>query len=451
MKARMHRRQMLRGALGSMLALPLLDLAVRDVKAALPGVAPDGYPLRFVVFFNPNGCWPATWFPTGTETEFALAQSMTSLEPFKDKLLILDGVDMPAVDAGPGEDHQQGMGGVLTGRPLQVGGFVGGDGSLAGWGDGVSIDQRIAQHIGATTPLGSVEAGIRASAYTGSEVRSRIVYSGAAQPLPPEDNPSAIWGRMFGDFSADPTAMAVLRAKRVSVLDTVAGQFDAIKQQAGIDDRTRLDQHAALVRDLELRLQNEPVLGEHCMLPGAPAAVNPDDAGSMHLVSQAHIDLIAMAFACDITRVASLQYSNGANHHTFPFVGSNSDGHGLSHAADDDAVSWAEWTVRQTWYCEQFAYLLGKLAAIPEGDVTMLDHTVVLWVNELSKGNSHSHQRMPFVLAGSGGGYFRTGRYVTHVNAPHNDLLVSLQNAFGIEEQVFGAPEYCTGPLANLV
>jgi len=442
---------MLRGALGSMLALPLLDLAVRDVKAALPGVAPDGYPLRFVVFFNPNGCWPATWFPTGTETEFALAQSMTSLEPFKDKLLILDGVDMPAVDAGPGEDHQQGMGGVLTGRPLQVGGFVGGDGSLAGWGDGVSIDQRIAQHIGATTPLGSVEAGIRASAYTGSEVRSRIVYSGAAQPLPPEDNPSAIWGRMFGDFSADPTAMAVLRAKRVSVLDTVAGQFDAIKQQAGIDDRTRLDQHAALVRDLELRLQNEPVLGEHCMLPGAPAAVNPDDAGSMHLVSQAHIDLIAMAFACDITRVASLQYSNGANHHTFPFVGSNSDGHGLSHAADDDAVSWAEWTVRQTWYCEQFAYLLGKLAAIPEGDVTMLDHTVVLWVNELSKGNSHSHQRMPFVLAGSGGGYFRTGRYVTHVNAPHNDLLVSLQNAFGIEEQVFGAPEYCTGPLANLV
>jgi len=442
---------MLRGALGSMLALPLLDLAARDVKAALPGVAPDGYPLRFVVFFNPNGCWPATWFPTGTETEFALAQSMTSLEPFKDKLLILDGVDMPAVDAGPGEDLQQGMGGVLTGRPLQVGGFVGGDGSLAGWGDGVSIDQRIAQHIGATTPLGSVEAGIRASAYTGSEVRSRIVYSGAAQPLPPEDNPSAIWGRMFGDFSADPTAMAVLRAKRVSVLDTVAGQFDAIKQQAGIDDRTRLDQHAALVRDLELRLQNEPVLGEHCMLPGAPAAVNPDDAGSMHLVSQAHIDLIAMAFACDITRVASLQYSNGANHHTFPFVGSNSDGHGLSHAADDDAVSWAEWTVRQTWYCEQFAYLLGKLAAIPEGDVTMLDHTVVLWVNELSKGNSHSHQRMPFVLAGSGGGYFRTGRYVTHVNAPHNDLLVSLQNAFGIEEQVFGAPEYCTGPLANLV
>ena len=323
--------------------------------------------------------------------------------------------------------------------------------SLAGWGDGISIDQRIAQHIGAGTPLASVEAGIRASAYTGSEVRSRIVYSGAAAPLPPEDNPSGVWGRMFGDFTADPTEMAIRRGKRLSVLDTVTQQFDAVRAQAGVDDRARLDQHADLVRDLELRLQNEPVLGEHCMVPGAPAAVNPDDAGSMHLVSQAHIDLVTMAFACDITRVASFQYSNGANHHTFPFVGSNSDGHGLSHAADEDAVAWAEWTVRQTWYCEQFAYLLGKLAAIPEGDVTMLDHTVVLWVNELSKGNSHSHQRMPFVLAGSGGGYFRTGRYLQYANAPHNDLLVSLQNAFGIEEQVFGAPEFCTGALGGLV
>ncbi len=433
-----------------MLALPLLDMAVRDVQAAMPGVAADGFPLRFIVFFNPNGCWPATWFPTGTETDFTLAQSMVPLEPFKDRLIILDGVDMPAVDAGPGEDHQQGMGGVLTGRPLRQGGMVGGDGSLAGWADGISIDQRIAQHIGATTPLGSVEAGIRASAYTGGEIRSRMVYAAADQPLPPEDNPAGIFARMFADFSADPTEMIIRRAKRVSVLDTVNEQFTAVRQQAGIDDRQRLDQHAALVRDLELRLQNEPVLGEHCVVPGAPPAVNPDDAGSMHIVSQAHIDLIAMAFACDITRVASLQYSNGANHHTFPFIGSNGDGHMLSHAGDDDAGAWAEWTVRQTWYCEQFAYLLGKLAAIPEGDVTVLDHTCILWVNELSKGNTHSHQRMPFVLAGSAGGYFDTGRYVTYPGASHNDLLVSLQNAYGIDEQLFGAQEFCTGALAGL-
>ncbi|MBX7083909.1 MAG: DUF1552 domain-containing protein [Nannocystaceae bacterium] len=446
----MFRRSLLRGAAGSLLALPLLELGSRRVAQAAPGTAADGYPLRMLVFFNPNGCWPATWFPSGSENAFTLGSSMAALEPYKDKLLVLDGVDMPVVDAGPGEDHQQGMGGVLTGRALQAGEMVGGDGSKAGWGDGISIDQRIAEQIGTSTPLRSIEAGIRANAFIGGEVRSRIIYAGPAQPLPPEDNPQALWQRLFADFAADPTEMAIRRAKRVSVLDTVGAQFDRMRTRVGAVDRDKLDQHVALVRDLELRLQQEPVLGEHCMVPGQPPALAPDDANVMHMVSQAQIDLLAMALACDITRVGSLQYSNGANHHTFPFIGSNSDGHGLSHAPEEDATSWNEWTLRQTWYCEQFAYLLSRLASIPEGDVTLLDHTVILWVNELAKGNTHSHQRMPFLLAGSAGGYFRTGRYLTYQNASHNDLLVSLQNAFGIEEQSFGAPEYCTGALAGL-
>lgn len=451
MSVRMNRRTLLRGAAGTLLGLPLLDLGASRVHAAMPGYAEDGYPLRFIVFFNPNGCWPATWFPTGTETDFVLAQSMAPLEPHKDKLIILDGVDMPVVDIGPGEDHQQGMGGVLTGRPLQPGNMVGGDGSLCGWADGPSVDQVIAQHIGSTTPLSSIEAGVRSNAYIGGEIRSRMNYAAAAAPLPTEDNPVGIWNRIFADFSADPTEMAVLRAKRVSVLDTVKGQFDAVRAKAGAVDRMRLDEHAAQVTELQTRLQNEPVLGESCIVPGAPGALPIDDANTMNLISRAHIDLLAMALTCDITRVASLQYSNGANHHTFPFIGSMSDGHGLSHAGEEDAASWAEWTSRQTWYCGEFAYLLDKLRAVPEGDVTLLDHTVIVWVNELSKGNSHSHQRMPFVMAGSGGGYFRTGRYCTYANASHNDLLVSLQNAFGIPDQTFGTPEYCTGPLTNLV
>ncbi|HET6586092.1 MAG TPA: DUF1552 domain-containing protein, partial [Nannocystaceae bacterium] len=172
---RFHRRTFLHGAAGSLLALPLLEMASTKVRAAEPGVAEDGFPLRFIVFFNPNGCWPATWFPTGGETDFVLAQSMVAMEPFRDKLIILDGVNMPAVDAGPGEDHQQGRGGVLTGRPLQAGSMAGGDGSLAGWADGASLDQVIAAHIGATNPFASIEAGVRSNAYIGGEIRSRMV------------------------------------------------------------------------------------------------------------------------------------------------------------------------------------------------------------------------------------------------------------------------------------
>lgn len=448
---RLHRRGFLRGAGGAALALPLLQMFEGKGRAEA-GVAEDGFPLRFVVFFHPNGVWPPSWWPGGepTENQWELASSLQPLQAHKEQLLILDGIDMPAADAGPGEDHQQGMGAVLSGRPLQVGNFVGGDGSLAGWGDGVTVDQVIAQHIGTTTPFGSLEFGVRASAFGGSEVRTRMIYAGAAQPIAPIDDPVQMWGQLFSELDLDPSEMAILRDKRVSVLDTVAQQFAALENKAGTEDRIRLQQHAALVSDLELRLKNTPALGESCVPPGAPGAIAPDSANTMEQVSALQIDMLVMALACDLSRVASIQYSNGMNHTQFPWIGSMTDGHQLSHAGPTDAVAWAEWSQREHWYATQFARMLDGMSAIPEGDGTMLDHTVILWVNELSQGNTHSHQRMPFVTAGSLGGHFRTGRYLAHANEPHNNLLVSLQNAFGIESNTFGAPEFCTGPLANL-
>jgi hypothetical protein len=434
------------------LSLPLLQLGHQRLVHAAPGVAEDGFPLRFIVFFHPNGVWPPTWWPGGTPTEnqFELASSLTPLQPWKDQLLILDGVDMPAADAGPGEDHQQGMGAVLSGFPLQAGNFVGGDGSLAGWGNGVTVDQIIAQHVGGTTPFGSLEFGVRASAFGGSEVRTRMIYAGPAQPIAPIDDPVAMWNLLFSELNLSPSEMAKLRAKRVSVLDTVQGQFAALEAKAGAEDRMRLQQHAALVLDLEERLANEPVLGESCVVPGMPGAIAPDSSSTMDQVSALQLDMMIMAFACDLTRVASIQYSNGMNHTQFPWIGSMSDGHALSHAGETDGVAWAEWATREQWYATQVARLLQRMSEIPEGMGTMLDHTVLLWCNELAQGNTHSHERMPFLLAGNLGGHFRTGRYLAYDHQPHNNLLVSLQNAFGIESQTIGDPAFCTGPLAGL-
>jgi hypothetical protein len=339
---------------------------------------------------------------------------------------------------------------VLTGRPLQQGGFVGGDGSLSGWADGISIDQAIAQHIGATTPFSSLELGVRASAFGGSEVRTRMVYAGPAQPISPMDDPMQTWGTLFSELDLNPSDMAILREKRVSVLDTVRAQLAAVEQRAGSEDRMRLQQHAELVADLQTRIHNTPALGESCVVPGQPAALAPDSASTMDQISALQLDMLVMAFACDLTRVASIQYSNGMNHTQFPWLGSMSDGHQLSHAGNTDAAAWAEWSQRERWYGQQFAYLVQRMSEIPEGDSTMLDHTVILWANELAQGNTHSHERMPFVLAGGLAGHFRTGRYLAYDHASHNDLLVSLQNAFGIESETFGAPEFCTGPLPNL-
>ena len=182
-----------------------------------------------------------------------------------------------------------------------------------------------------------------------------------------------------------------------------------------------------------------------------PPGDDPDNANTMQLISRQQIDLIVMALACDLTRVASLQYSNGRNHTQFPWIGSMADGHELSHAGNSDTAAWAEWSTREVWFAEQFAYLLQRLSEVPEGDSTMLDHTLVFWVNELAEGNSHTHNRMPFVLAGSAGGQVEGNRHLAYDNLPHNDLLVSILNVFGVETDTFGAAEFCNGPLPGFL
>ena len=128
----------------------------------------------------------------------------------------------------------------------------------------------------------------------------------------------------------------------------------------------------------------------------------------------------------------------------------------MSHAADSDATAQENLTKINVWYAEQLAYLLGKLASYKEGDATLLDNTVVLWCNEVGKGNNHAHRDLPFLLAGSCGGYFRTGRFVDYMAGgaaghPHNNLLVSLAQAMGAKDTTFGDPAHCTGPLPNLI
>ena len=449
---KLHRRTLLRGAGGVAVGLPLLNMFESTVRAEA-GVTDDGFPLRFIVLYHPNGVNTNTWWPTGSPSEhnWELNTSLQPLAPFKDQLILLDGINMPAAysSAGPGEPHQRGMGVVLTGRPLQQGDMVGGNGETSGWGDGISIDQSIAQHIGTTTPFASLELGVRADRNGGGDVRCRFSYAGPAQPLAPINDPVQTWNLLFSELNIDPSEMARLRDRRVSVLDAVHEQFAALEAKAGSEDRARLEQHAALVSELQTRIGTVPVLGESCEPPPSPQEIAVDDDNTMQAISELQIDMMVMALACDLTRVASLQWCNSRNHIRFPSLDSMSDGHYIGHSWNSDPAAANEVTVRREWYAGQVARLLGRLAEIPEGESTMLDHTVVLWVSEIAHGN-HSHDRMPFLMAGSLAGHFNTGRHVDFGGASHNDLLVSLQNAFGIESEVFGEPQFCSGPLSGL-
>lgn len=448
---RLSRRQFLRGLGGAAVSLPILGMGSPgplDRAFAEAGK----FPKRFIFMIHPNGVIPQSWFPTGGVKDFVLGASHKPLEEFRDKLVLFKGVDMACGSVGPGEPHQKGMAGFLTGKPLQMGDFIGGDGSRAGWGDGVSLDQYLAGKIGRTTPFGSIEIGVRADGSgAGSEVRSRISYSGPGQPLPPQNDPGELFNQLFSDAMTEPDAVRKVRAQRKSVLDGVSKQFDAVLKRADKDDRARMEIHAGMIRDIEQRLDREQITGEICYIPEVPEDLEPDSEQTMPKIMKAHLDLLAIALACDLTRVATIQIANAKNYTRYPWLDSLGEGHNLSHAGPSNAMAVTELTARDVWHSEQLAYLMRKLAMVPEGDGTMLDNTVIVWTSEIAVGNTHSQQNMPILLAGSAGGYLKTGQFLTYQNRSHQDLLVSLLNAFGVEDETFGDARFCTGPMSELI
>ncbi len=433
----MNRRQFLRSGSGALLALPLLHGT---------GHAQQQWPQRLLIFFTPNGTNPETWFPPegSTELDWAPGRVLAPLIPHQQRLILTSGINLRSGDVGPGEPHQKGMGAVLTGAHLEPGNFVGGDGSLAGWGNGRSVDQRIADHIGEGTRVRSLELGVRVN---GAEVRHRINYAGPENPLPPIEQPVEAFRRLFGEADAGAAELARLRVERRSVLDAVYEQFRVLRTRVGRVDRERLDAHAALVRDLEARLRVPTA--EACAEPDLPLAINAADEREMARATALQIDMAIGALACDQTRVITLQMSSGANNIRFPHLNSNSDDHVLSHAGPSDQRRRSEWATRQGWYAEQFAGILSRLEAIPEGEGTLLDHTVILWCSELAQGSTHSHDNMPFLLAG--GAPLRTGRYLRFDERNHNDLLLTLLHAFGIEEDSYGDANFVQGALPGVL
>jgi hypothetical protein len=162
------------------------------------------------------------------------------------------------------------------------------------------------------------------------------------------------------------------------------------------------------------------------------------------------MDVMAAAFACDLTRVGSLQWTNSVGNIPFGFIGVPDRHHDLSHEGDSNTDAVNNLVEINRWYAERFAGMMERLARIPEGDGTVLDNTVIVWVNELGKGNSHTRNDMPFVLGGSAGGALRTGRFLRY-DRPHNDLWLTMLRAFGIEDESFGDTRFQTGVIDNLL
>lgn len=445
----LSRRAVLRGLGGTVIALPFLD-AMSGVRRAIAGGV-NGFPKRFIVWYTPNGTVPANFWPTGTETNFQLSPILQPLMPHKQDILVLKGIDMTSSLNGPGDAHQKGTGQCLTATELQEGDFPGDAGLSAGWANNISIDQLVASRVGGDTIFPSLEFGV---AVQGSDVGARISYRGPGQPVPPENSPYAMFERMFGDAVHDPGGYQRKVARRQAVLDAVSGQYQALRGKLGSDDQDKLDIHLQAIGDIQTRLSKGIVsFGGQCQPLALGEPLEFERVSNMPAVGRLQMDIMAMAFACDLTRVASIMWTRSTANHVFTWAdGDIREGHhSLAHKGDEDRPKVAQNTNLNIWYSQELAYLISKLKSIPEGSGTVFDNTVIFWTNEQAKGNNHDRHDMPYVVAGSAGGYFRTGRFVTQTQETgHNRLLVSLMNSMGIEGDVFGNPEYGTGPLPNL-
>ncbi len=423
----MSRRALLRGAGGVLIALPWL--AAMEANA-------EEVPRRFIGVFNPNGTVGTSWVPKGEGTAFQLSPILKSLEPFQSKLNILSNLDNLAGENSPGFAHPRGMASWLTGTEMLL--PVGGTPTAGG----LSLDQYLAGTMGGTTRFRSIELGVQVP---GQDVWARISYTGPHQALTPECSPAAALDRLFAGMGTDPAAAARLRQHRRSVLDTVLGEFQGLNRKLGAEDRHRVDSHLTSLRELEARLE--------VVSPSIPGCRRPDstevplsDPAAFPAIGKLQMDILAMALRCDLTRVVTLQWSRSASRSVFSWLGQTTDQHSLSHMAGTDDSARAQFVAGQTWYAEQFAYLLKLLDADPEGPGgSILDHSLVLWGNELGNGSTHSHLSTPFVLAGRAGGSLSTGRHLDCSHVPHNQLLIQVARRLGADLSVFGNPAYCAG------
>ena len=431
-----HRREFLRRLGLSAAALPLLG-GLATLGAAEPSA---GRRQRVIFVFSPNGIVPPAFWPDEEGADFRLKAIMKPFEPFKDKLLTLKGVNNRV--RGDGDSHMRGMSCLLTGIELFPGNIMGGGGAPAGWASGPSIDQTLRTYLQANpqtkTRLGSLEIGVavgnRADPWT------RWSYAGANQPVAPISSPYELFDKLYGSMKEGENLSSVLDGLK----DDIAKVSKAVDQ----GDRALLDQHATALRELERGLK-ESQSQAALKVPHPPEPGVPLDNDSIPQITRLQTELLISAFQNDLARVSTFQFTNSVGGARMKWIGIEEGHHALSHDPDLNKGSVEKLIKINEWFAGEVRYLADRLAATPEpgGGGSMLDHTLIVWTNELGKGNSHTLDNIPFVMLGGGFG-FGMGRALKFEKVPHNRLHLALAHAVGHRIEIFGKADLSAeGPL----
>ncbi len=402
---------------------------------------------RLVIVFSPNGVIPDHFWPDQEGADFELKRILQPLAEFKSQMLTLHGVCNRI--QGDGDGHMRGIGCLLTGIELFPGDVQGGSDTPAGWSQGISVDQHIKNQLQANpetqTRFGSLEFGVmvpeRADTWT------RMSYAGANQPMAPIDNPYQMLDRLYGQTRN--------REMLSSVLDGLTHEFRKAETLISSEDRKLLDEHLTMVRSLEKELEADAILRQRNQglthaVPELPANIE-EVNDNIPQISKMQMDLMVSSFLGDFARVATFQITNSVGQPKMRWLEIDEGHHELSHEPDSNEAAYEKLIKINTWYCEQVAYLAKRLAETPEpgGEGSMLDHTTILWTNELGKGNSHTRDDIPFVAVGGGLGW-TMGRSLKFGGVPHNRLLMSISEGMGFPVQSFGNPDFCGDGKLNI-
>lgn len=397
---------------------------------------------RLIVMFSPNGTLPDEFWPDefGEDLPLHLKPMHSALEPFRDQTLILKGVNNKI--RGDGDNHMRGMSCLLTATELNPGNIQGGSHTPAGWASGISIDQEMSNFFQSReesrTRFGSLEFGVavpnRADPWT------RMCYAGDNKPVAPIDDPGHMFQKLYGG--------AQNRETVASVLDHISSDLQRVSRKLSPEDRTLLEEHMQHVRQLE---QDIAASAEQTELTHPEPEVDPNIElvnDNTPDISRMQIDLLVNAMANDMTRVASLQFMRSVGQARMRWLGIEEGHHSLSHEPDNNEEAYDKLKRINSWFTEELAYLTKRLAETPEpggAGGTMLDHTQIVWLNELGKGNSHTLNNIPFLLVGGGAG-FKTGRALDFDESAHNRLWLAIAHGLGHEDlQSFGTTKYCEG------
>ena len=427
------RRTVLRG-LGAAIALPLLDGMVPAATAlARTAAAPIR---RFGAFYVPNGMAMAWWFPQAEGALDELPPIAASLAPHKEQLLLLGGLDVEAADlVRKGGDHARAAGTFLSCVPFDA---ISDSNVIAS----VTVDQIAAKELGRETQLASLELAIESTDMLGvcdntsCSLTNTIAWSTPTTALPCDNDPRSVFERLFGSSGSTDQAARLARIEQDrSILDAVTDEIARLDLGLGPADKRKFDEYLDAVRDAERRIQMaEAQSSRELPVIEQPAGMPDDYAEHAKLM----MDLLALAYQVDMTRISTFMLAREVSGRAYPEIGVADSHHPLSHHQDEQAKLERLHKVNE-YHFRQFAYLVDKLANTPEGDGTLLDHTLFLYGSGISDSNTHFHDDLPIALVGGSAAGIAGGRYVRYPKGtPLANLHVAVLDKLGFPVDKFG-------------